>query len=75
MYGFFIVYIYIYIYIYILHIECYYLTDQGAMSYSNLRRRNQLFTVTATSCNGETATKNMTFFPKYSEWLICYDDV
>ena len=43
-------------------------TDEGSVSYSDLRRnKEQKLTVTASTCNGEMVSKNFTFASRYSE--------
>lgn len=47
--------------------------DKGNITYKNLKRnKKQLFTVTASTADGETVSKNFTFASKYSEGgLFC----
>ena len=48
--------------------------DEGSVTYSNLKKnKEQLLTVTASTCNGETVSKNFMFTPRFSELPSCYD--
>lgn len=42
--------------------------DDGTVTYSGLKRnKEQSLNVTASTCNGETVSKNFTFSSRYSE--------
>ena len=47
-------------------------TDQGTVSYSNLRRKTHVVTVTASTVDGETVSKDFTFRNKYSKGASHY---
>ena len=48
--------------------------DEGSVTYSNLKKnQEQLLTITASTCNGETVSKNFTFASRYSELPSWYD--